>query len=690
VPSPIDITTDLFSTLTLLADHSSVTVNPGITIAGPHTGTGFALDAGAGAGGTITVHGTLTGGGGIYDPSTTRRAYNVTISHTGFIEATNGYGIALQKQANVVNHGTIAATKIGISIGDGSGVVVNTGLITAEQGIQTFGNGAVIGNAGTLQATADGMFIIGNDCTITNGGTIHSGRYGIALSEAAGFSTVVTNTGMIHADVLAFRGSAAGNVFVNRGAITGNIDMHGGDDVFDSRSGTIAGTVLLSSGNARAFGGSGNETFSDGFGNDTIDAGDGIDTLSYVLSTDPGVAVTVDLSLTTAQVNAWGTDVFLNFENVTGAAGNDTIKGSDADNVLKGLAGADSLSGRDGNDTLIGGAGNDVLDGGDGSDTADFSGGTSAIVDLRFEVPQDTGMGNDILLGIENLIGGSASDRLTGSAAANVLAGGGGADLLSGEAGADSLNGGAGNDVLDGGAGRDTAVFVGARSSYTIVANADGTFTVTDLVANGDGADVLRNVEAIRFTLTGEALDLASLTRPLEPPVTPPPNPQPTSLVLRGTSGADRLTGGTGNDTLFGKAGKDALTGGSGQDAFVFDTKLTARTAVKNKDTIVDFGPLYDSLYFDDAAFGNTTIARYLKGKNAALDRAIAIKRGWLAFNQAKDRDDFFIAKKVNAKTYKLFFDADGSGTKKALEIATVKLQTGEGTALAYKDVFFV
>ncbi|HEV2564157.1 MAG TPA: hypothetical protein VGU19_03630, partial [Microvirga sp.] len=84
-------------------------------------------------------------------------------------------------------------------------------------------------------------------------------------------------------------------------------------------------------------------------------------------------------------------------------------------------------------------------------------------------------------------------------------------------------------------------------------------------------------------------------------------------------------------------------------------------------------------------------IARYLKGKNASLDKAIAIKKGWFALGEAKQKDDFFIAKKVNAKTYKLFFDADGSGAKhKALEIATVKLQSGEGTALTYKDVFFV
>jgi hypothetical protein len=171
VPSPIVITADQSTTFTLLADYSSVTVNPGITIAGPNTSTGFALDAAAGAGGTITVHGALTAGSGIYDPSTTRNSYNVTISHTGSIAAVDGYGIALQKQATVVNHGQITATKVGISIGDGSNVVVNTGSITAQQGVQTFGNGAIVGNSGTLQTMLDGIIVIGNNCTITNGGT---------------------------------------------------------------------------------------------------------------------------------------------------------------------------------------------------------------------------------------------------------------------------------------------------------------------------------------------------------------------------------------------------------------------------------------------------------------------------------------------------------------------------------------
>ena len=91
-------------------------------------------------------------------------------------------------------------------------------------------------------------------------------------------------------------------------------------------------------------------------------------------------------------------------------------------------------------------------------------------------------------------------------------------------------------------------------------------------------------------------------------------------------------------------------------------------------------------------AGGRVAAVAYHPGKflNASLDKAVAIKKGWFALGEAKQKDDFFIAKKVNAKTYKLFFDADGSGKGKALEIATVKLQKGEGTTLTHKDFFFV
>lgn len=174
--------------------------------------------------------------------------------------------------------------------------------------------------------------------------------------------------------------------------------------------------------------------------------------------------------------------------------------------------------------------------------------------------------------------------------------------------------------------------------------------------------------------------------------------------VLLGNAGHDRLFGGAGKDTLKGEAGNDTLGGGAGldklygtkgsgsRDAFVFDTRLTSKSlANKNKDVIYDFGPKYDSIFFDDAAFTNKTIAKYLKGKGASLDHATKMKSSFVRVgDKALDRDDFFIAKKVKSKEYKLYWDADGSGSKAMLEIGTVKLQKGEGTSLTYKDFFFI
>src|SRR5262249_26414043 len=59
----------------------------------------------------------------------------------------------------------------------------------------------------------------------------------------------------------------------------------------------------------------------------------------------------------------------VNFENVKGGAGNDTILGNAAANSLLGGLGNDTIFGGDGNDLLVGGVGNDVLDGQAGIDS---------------------------------------------------------------------------------------------------------------------------------------------------------------------------------------------------------------------------------------------------------------------------------------------------------------------------------
>jgi len=83
---------------------------------------------------------------------------------------------------------------------------------------------------------------------------------------------------------------------------------------------------------------------------------------------------------------------------------------------------------------------------------------------------------------IEDAVGGSGNDTLIGNAADNML------------------TGGAGNDVLDGGAGADIAVFSGLQSNYSIILNADGSWTITDLRGGSpDGIDKLSNIELAKF-----------------------------------------------------------------------------------------------------------------------------------------------------------------------------------------------
>jgi Ca2+-binding RTX toxin-like protein len=65
-------------------------------------------------------------------------------------------------------------------------------------------------------------------------------------------------------------------------------------------------------------------------------------------------------------------------------------------------------------------------------------------------------------------------------------------------------------------------------------------------------------------------------------------------------AGNDRVEGGSGDDNLNGGYGKDTLTGGSGKDQFVFSEK-PSKTG--NLDAIGDFSVKDDSIWLDNAVF---------------------------------------------------------------------------------------
>ncbi|MBB4038791.1 Ca2+-binding RTX toxin-like protein [Microvirga flocculans] len=128
---------------------------------------------------------------------------------------------------------------------------------------------------------------------------------------------------------------------------------------------------------------------------------------------------------------------------------------------------------------------------------------------------------------------------------------------------------------------------------------------------------------------------------------------------LFGAKGSDTLKGGTGDDVLRGGLGRDVLTGGAGQDAFVFDTKPNGRT---NLDRVADFKVKDDSIWLDNAAF-------HKLGTGTELQPGKLNEAFFTVGDRAKDRNDYLIYDKAKGV---LRYDADGSGSGKAVEIATL------------------
>ncbi len=278
-----------------------------------------------------------------------------------------------------------------------------------------------------------------------------------------------------------------------------------------------------------------------------------------------------------------------------------------------------NMSYRAGNDVYaFGGAGSfctAVWDAG-GIDTFDFTGlrsplDVSLVAGSTFAIPTTSGRSSTLSIAfnvtIENLIGGAGGDVLSGNDSGNDITGAGGDDILTG---------GGGDDTLRGGDGADTARFWLVRSAYTLVDNADGSWSVT-AASGGEGRDVLWGVEWLEFADGRVRLD-------------PQPVAPAAPGAIMGTAGADRLSGGagsdvaeglSGNDTmdggagddiLVGGAGADRLTGGAGYDIARYDVAVSVNLAKTSRSTGDARGDTYSSI--EAFAFGDGADA-FIGGK---------------------------------------------------------------------------
>ncbi|MEQ9695942.1 Ig-like domain-containing protein, partial [Shimia sp. SDUM112013] len=388
-----------------------------------------------------------------------------------------------------------------------------------------------------------------------------------------------------------------------------------GEDSDDLVQGTLLADALNGGvGNDTIQGLAGDDTLIGGAGDDDMDGGDDTDTVVFDGAND----VDVRLGLMYATSAAFGNDALTNIENAQTGSGNDTVIGSQIDNLLvagggndrlSGWGGDDTLIGEDGNDTLLGGTGNDTLIGGIGDDSLEGASGidtavfdTTSTVDVRLGsgTASSAALGNDALSGIENAQTGSGDDTLIGSSVDNVLDAGDGNDRLSGWGGADTLLGGLGNDTLigggdddslDGGDGIDEVYFTGSANVSVQLGNgvatsaAFGNDILTDIenARTSGGNDIVIGSTADNVLRSGAGNDLVSAWGGAD--------------MLYGEGGNDTLIGGGGSDTLDGGAGSDILTGGAGADTFVFNN-------IAGQDTVADFQNDVDTLQFDETIWG--------------------------------------------------------------------------------------
>lgn len=325
----------------------------------------------------------------------------------------------------------------------------------------------------------------------------------------------------------------------------------------------------------------------------------------------------------------WGD---LSADTIYGGADADTIRGGTGGDSLLGESGDDVIGGDKGDDTLDGGQGSDKLDGGEGADS--LAGGSG----------DDTVAGGD---GDDTLYGDTGEDTEDGpdlTFGDDLVQGGAGNDTIHDQRGADTLDGGAGDDVFELPSNRDLAadVFIGGdgfdKVSYDV--EATGLSAVLDLTdqSKNDGEfknDVFRSIEVFATGALDDALAGDS-----------------NDNIFYGGGGDDSLVGRSGDDTLRGGDGADVLDGGRGEDLFDFSDLPGETQGNWQGDVIVDFSSA------EDDKLGFTT--EFFGADGKAL---VYTDRG-----PATEEPSFFF----NARTHRLWYDADGSGDGGMQLIATL------------------
>jgi Ca2+-binding RTX toxin-like protein len=409
--------------------------------------------------------------------------------------------------------------------GTTTGVTVDLNLQGAAQNTVAAGNDTLVGIENLIGSALNDTLIGNADANVIEGGLGNDTLVGGAGNDTASYAGAAAGVTVN----LALQGAAQNTGSSGSDTLSGFQNLQG-SAFADTLFGDTAENVLS--------GGDGDDTLNSGANVggavDLLDGGTGSDTASFA-----GYAAGVTATLTgaadgAASVGGSQIAALRSIENLLGGDGNDILTGDVNANVIEG------------------GLGDDLLNGGAGVDTLSFrSAATGVTVDLSLQTAQNTGVGNDTIIGFENVRTGAGADTVTGDANDNIFFDGGGVDIYTG------------------GIGSDTVDYSAATSAVTVNLNT----TVAQNTGTFGGSDTIREIENV----TGAAAFANSLTG--------------------GNTTANRLVGGAAADFLIGGGFGDTLVGGTGNDVLFGDYVNTSNTgAIADGNDVLEGGAGNDTL----------------------------------------------------------------------------------------------
>ena len=399
--------------------------------------------------------------------------------------------------------------------------------------------------------------------------------------------------------------------------------------------------------------------------------------------------------------------------HLDGGEGDDVLVGGDRMDTLEGGPGNDSESGGNDADTFRQGAaadGADVLDGGGSPyDTIEY-GRRSAPVRIDLDEAADDGAageGDNVRDSMEYLHGGAGADTIVASQTRYQpfdLAGNGGGDTLVGGANFDELVGGEGDDVLIGndgsdtfraGPGNDRQAGGGGGDVFHEAETAEP--NGADDISGGTGADLYfaaERVAPMALTLAdglpndGAAGEGDNVRSDVENAVTGKGADRivGSSLAndLAGGLGDDLLDAGAGHDVIHGRGGRDRLSGSTGNDD----------VSGQEDGDVADGGPGDDIVRggdADDQLTGGTDADRVLGEHGDDLLSEPAAKDGADALTGGEGRDEVSYRSRTTAVTVGLDGlagdGAAGEGDNASAEVLTGGTAADRLTGSAVADV---